>query len=186
LMQTLGAFSEKPPCAILIAQHMPEGFTLGFAERLDRLTPFDVKEAEGGEALLPGSVLLAPGGRHLELESVRGRVVTRVVPDGAGDKYTPSVDRLFESAAKHIGSDLLGVILTGMGDDGCRGSLAVKECGGNVIVESEETAVIFGMPQQAIRAGAVDAVFPLNEIPGAIQTGVLQAESSKGRGRGAT
>jgi two-component system chemotaxis response regulator CheB len=151
---------------------MPGGFTKGFAERLDRLTPFEVKEAEGGEDMRPGHVLIAPGGNHLELENRRGQIVTRVVPCQAGDKYTPSVDRLFSSAAKHFGRDLLAVILTGMGDDGRRGAGEVKESGGTVIAESEETAVIFGMPQQAIRAGHVDKVLPLNGVPAAIQSGV--------------
>jgi two-component system chemotaxis response regulator CheB len=174
LMQTLAAFTEPPSCAFLIAQHMPAGFTEGFAERLDRLTPFHVKEAEGGEYPLPGTVLLAPGGFHLELESDSGKILTRIVSNEVGEKYTPSVDRLFKSAAKHYGQDLLAVVLTGMGDDGRMGSLAVKEAGGRVIAESEETAVIFGMPQQAIRAGAVDEVLPLHEVPKAIQSGVAR------------
>jgi len=180
LMQTFGAFSEAPSCAFLVAQHMPQGFTGGFAERLDRLTPFSVKEAAGGEEPARGCVLIAPGGSHLELESLRGRIVTRIVAQGEGDKYTPSVNRLFESAAKHFGSDLLSVVLTGMGDDGRRGVRAVKECGGMVIAESEETAVIFEMPLQAIRTGVVDLVLPLSEIPTAILSGLA---SGSGRDR---
>lgn len=186
LMQTFGAFTEAPPCAFLVAQHMPEGFTRGFAERLDRLTPFKVKEAEGGEEPVRGSVLIAPGGHHLELDTVRGRILSRVIKQGPGDKYTPSVDRLFTSAAKHFGSDLLAVVLTGMGDDGRKGVCAVKESGGTVIAESEETAVIYGMPQQAVRTGCVDCVLPLHEIPTAIQIGVVRGHdhdrSSRGSG----
>lgn len=184
LMQTFAAFAEPPDCAFLVAQHMPEGFTHGFAERLDRMTQFDVKEAEGGELLLPGSVLVAPGGRHLELESVAGKIVSRISRKVDSDKYTPSVDRLFESAAKHFGSDLLAVVLTGMGDDGRRGAQAVKRAGGCVIAESEETAVIFGMPQQAIRSGSVDRVLPLSEIPPAIQSGLTRDESDAGLRKG--
>ena len=180
LMRVFSAFSEPPPCAVLVAQHMPRGFTRGFAERLDRLTPFTVREAEGGEVPVGGTVLIAPGGYHMELEARGRRVVTRVYPNDPADKYTPSVDRLFVSAAKHFGSDLLAVLLTGMGDDGRRGSLSVKEGGGNVIVESEETAVIFGMPQQAIRSGAVDLVLPLDKIPAAIQSGVDQGVDRSG------
>jgi len=179
LAQTLAAFTETPPCAFLVAQHMPRGFTRGFAERLDRLSLFSVKEAEGGEQPRAGSVLIAPGGSHLELENIDGSIRTRIVSHTGVEKYTPSVDRLFESAAKHYGSMLLAVVLTGMGDDGRRGALAVKECGGSVIAESEETAVIFGMPQQALRAGAVDRVLPLGEIPAAIQSG-LQRSSARG------
>jgi len=104
--------------------------------------------------------------------------VTRVSPSGSEDKYIPSIDRLFASAAKHFGRDLLAVLLTGMGDDGRAGALDVRECGGTVIAESRKTAVIFGMPQQAIRAGAVDKVLPLGEIPAAIQSGVDRSEGS--------
>jgi two-component system chemotaxis response regulator CheB len=174
LMQTLAAFSEPPDCSFLIAQHMPAGFTKGFANRLDRLTPFFVREASGGEPMVAGSVWVAPGGHHLELENAEGRVVTRVSEAAQSDKYSPSVDRLFESAAKHFGRNLLAVVLTGMGDDGRNGSLEVKRNGGTVIAESEESAVIFGMPQQAIRAGAVDRVLPLGEIPTAIQSGLAR------------
>jgi two-component system chemotaxis response regulator CheB len=150
---------------------MPQGFTRGFAERLDRMTAFRAREAGDGDLPEPGTVLIAPGGSHLEFEAREGRPVTRLVRRLAGDKYAPSVDRMFVSAAKHFGHDLLAVVLTGMGDDGRAGVLAVKRSGGNVIAESEETAVIFGMPQQAIRAGAVDAVLPLPEIAPVIQSG---------------
>jgi two-component system, chemotaxis family, protein-glutamate methylesterase/glutaminase len=171
LMQIFGAFPSAPRCAFLVAQHMPKGFTQGFAERLDRLTALAAREARGGEEPEPGTILLAPGGRHLEIESVGGRPVTRLANVGA-DRYTPSVDRLFETAAKAFGSELVGVILTGMGDDGRLGAQAIRASGGRVIAESEETAVIFGMPQQAIRAGAVDWVLPLDEIARALQRGL--------------
>jgi two-component system chemotaxis response regulator CheB len=192
LMQIFGAFSEAPECAFLVAQHMPKGFTKGFAERLDRLTVMRAREAGGGEAPAPGEVLVAPGGRHLEVECVAGRPTTRVNRNVAGDRYTPSVDRLFESAAKAYGSELVGIILTGMGDDGRTGAQAVRASGGVVIAESEETAVIFGMPRQAIRAGAVDRVLPLDAIARAIQYGPEApvgagttggASSALGRGR---
>ncbi len=185
LMQTLAAFSDPPDCSFLIAQHMPAGFTKGFAERLDRLTPLFVREAAGGEPLVAGSVWVAPGGHHLELESRGGRVVTRVVASEPGDKYSPSVDRLFESAAKHFGPDLLAVVLTGMGDDGRRGVMAVKQGGGMVIAESEESAVIFGMPQQAIRSGCVDRVLALGDIPTAIQSGLARDFAEPAQGKGA-
>ena len=182
LMQILAAFSEPPNCSFLIAQPMPTGFTKGFAERLDRLTPFFVREAAGGEPLLGGSVWVAPGGHHLELEFRDGRVVTRITPAGEGDKYSPSVDRLFESAAKHFGSDLLAVVLTGMGDDGRCGTEAVKRGGGMVIAESEDSAVIFGMPQQAIRTGCVDQVLSLGTIPAAIQSGLARDSDEPANG----
>jgi two-component system chemotaxis response regulator CheB len=179
LMQIFAGFAEAPPSSFLVAQHMPEGFTRGFAERLDRFTALSAREARGGEAPLPGSILVAPGGCHLELESVDGRVVTRVTRAGSACKYTPSVDRLFESAAKHVGDALLAVVLTGMGDDGRRGVVAVKACGGRVIAESERTAVIFGMPRQAIRTGAVDRVLPLDAIGDAIRSGISHPQPAQ-------
>ncbi|MDX1579413.1 MAG: CheB methylesterase domain-containing protein, partial [Gemmatimonadota bacterium] len=175
LMQLFGAFGKPPPCAFVVSQHMPEGFTRGFAERLDRMTAFRAREAADGDAPRPGVVLVAPGGSHLEFEARGGQPVVRLLRRAAGDKYAPSVDRMFASAAKHFGHDLLAVVLTGMGDDGRAGVLAVKRSGGNVIAESEETAVIFGMPQQAIRAGAVDAVMPLPEIAPVIQSGFAES-----------
>jgi len=185
LMQVFGAFPKPPQCSFVVAQHMPEGFTRGFAERLDRLTPLRAVEAKGGERPQPGMILVAPGGSHLELENVGTDVVTRVVKQRDRDKYTPSVDRLFQSAAKCFGSDVLAVVLTGMGDDGRRGVAAVSEAGGKVIAESEETAVIFGMPHQAIRTGVVDQVLPLTEIATAIESGIgskkARMASRKGR-----
>ena len=171
LMQIFSAYSQAPNCAFLVAQHMPAGFTSGFAERMNRLTPMQAAEAQGGEPLVPGTILVAPGGKHLEVETAGGQTVTRIVANRSEDKYTPSVDRLFETAAKEVGRRLLAVVLTGMGDDGRAGVTAVRQCGGTVIAESEETAVVFGMPQQAIRTGVVDQVLPLGEIAAAIGTG---------------
>jgi two-component system chemotaxis response regulator CheB len=185
LMQIFGAFTSAPPCAFLIAQHMPKGFTRGFAERLDRLTALSASEAQGGELPMPGRILLAPGGRHLEVESMAGRPVTRLTANGGADRYTPSVDRLFESAAKAYGSELVGIVLTGMGDDGRRGAQAIRASGGRVIAESEETAVIFGMPQQVIRCGAADLVLPIDEIARAIQCGI-SAATKDATGSGST
>jgi two-component system chemotaxis response regulator CheB len=171
LMQIFSAFPEAPQCSFVVAQHMPAGFTRGFAERIDRLTRLRAIESEGGEILSPGTVLIAPGGKHLEFESTGGDVVAKLIAAEDRDKYTPSVNRLFESAAKHLGADLLAVVLTGMGDDGRSGVRSVNLAGGSVIAESESTAVIFGMPQQAIRTGLVDQILPLGEIAAAIQIG---------------
>lgn len=177
LMQLFGSFSEAPPFAFLVAQHMPEGFTRGFAERLDRLTQLRALEARGGEFPTRGTILVAPGGRHLELEALGSEVVTRVVSPLPSDKYTPSVDRLFQSAAKCYGGNVRAVVLTGMGDDGRKGVESVKSAGGSVIAESEETAVIFGMPQQAIRTGAVDQILPLGEIAIGIKMGIADSRT---------
>jgi two-component system chemotaxis response regulator CheB len=171
LMQLFAGFREAPPCAFVVSQHMPEGFTRGFAARLAATTVFAAREAEGLAVPEPGTILVAPGGAHLEFEARAAGVLARVTPREAGERYAPSVDRMFASAAKHFGADLLAIVLTGMGDDGAKGAVAVKRAGGNVIVESAETAVIFGMPQQAIRAGAVDAVVPLHGMAQLIQSG---------------
>lgn len=181
LTSLLSSFATAPSCAFLVAQHMPRGFTRSFAERLDRLTALCVREARGGEEVLPGSVLIAAGSTHLEVENRGGRVVTRVAPAASNDRYVPSADRLFESAAKHFGSKLLAVVLTGMGDDGSRGVSAVKACGGEVIAESQQSAIIYGMPRQAIRTGEVDLVLPLEEISGAIRSGLSRAGAFQGR-----
>ena len=171
LTQIFGAFSEAPPCAFLVAQHMPAGFTRGFSERLDRLTPLRVREAEGGEELEAGSVLIAPGGCHLELETRGSRVIARLDHDADSARNVPSVDRLFGSAAKELGENLLAIVLTGMGDDGRKGACQVKAAGGRVIAESEETALIYGMPRQVVAAGAADEILRLPDIPAAIQRG---------------
>src|SRR5690606_7575012 len=172
LMQILGAFVKAPPTAVLVSQHMPAGFTRGFAERIPRLTAFDAREARDRDEPRPGLVLVAPGGQHLELERSGGSVRVRIVDAHPDDRYAPSVDRLFTCAAKLYGSDLMALVLTGMGDDGRRGVLAVEQAGGTVVAESEESAVVFGMPQQAIRSGAVDAVLPLQAIPAVIESGL--------------
>ena len=128
-----------------------------------------------------GEILVAPGGAHLEFAAEAGSVVARIAPHLASERYTPGIDRMFRSAAKHFGPDLLALVLTGMGDDGAAGAAEVKRAGGNVIVESAETAVIFGMPQQAIRAGAVDAVLPLHEIAGVIESGLAGSAARQAR-----
>ena len=184
LMQTFGAYTDVPPCAFFVAQHMPADFTRGFAERLDRLTPFAVREAESGESPQIGTVLIAPGGRHMEFETRGTLAVTTLGADSGSGKYTPSVDRLFGSAAKHYGETLLAVVLTGMGDDGREGACQVKAAGGRVIAESEETAVIYGMPKQVVDAGVADQILPLHEIPVAVQRGVAEIRARKSRDRG--
>ncbi len=195
LMHVLGSFAEAPAFGFVVAQHMPPGFTGSFAERLDRLTPMRAVEARGGEEPAPGTILLAPGGHHLSLEAQGRRVVAQVRPGAPADRYAPSVDRLFESASKHFGESLLCVVLTGMGDDGKQGVAVAKAAGASVIAESEETAVIFGMPQQAIRTGVVDLVLPLGDIAAVIQQGIPRSGSvvrgtrpdaggEKGLGRG--
>ena len=182
LMQLFGAFQLAPQVPFVVAQHMPGAFTAGFAERLDRLTCFEVREARHGEVLSAGQIRIAPGGKHVEFERVGEQVRTRLSPGTRSDKYAPSVDRLFHSAAEHFGPAVLGVVLTGMGGDGASGARAIRSGGGAVVAESEESAVIFGMPQQAIEAGAVDQVLPLWEIAPAIQAGAGKTDESGSEG----
>lgn len=163
----LEMFSKLPvdsPAALLVAQHMPERFTGAFAQRLDRLSSFTVREAGEHQLITAGLALICPGGRCLEVRRAGDRYVAHVVWPEQQDRYAPSADRLFISAARVASSDVIGVVLTGMGDDGASGAEAIKEAGGRVLVESEETAVVFGMPRAAAQRGAVDHVLPLSSL----------------------
>jgi two-component system chemotaxis response regulator CheB len=153
------------PIGIVVTQHMPAKFTKAFAERLDRTTPWNVREAESGDAVVAGSVLVAPGSGSLSLRRDGGSLRVDVIAQQPDDRYVPSVDRMLESAAAAMGTELCGIVLTGMGGDGGRGIKAVKAAGGRTVAEAPETAVIFGMPQEAIATGAVDEVAPLTNIP---------------------
>ena len=163
-------FDHEYPFAIVIAQHMPPGFTWAFAERLDRTSKFSVREAVDGDRLEPGLALLAPGGCNLLIESSGPAAFVRVVSPGADDRYLPSADLLFSSAAQVYGSRMLAVVLTGMGNDGSKGVVEVKKRGGQVLAESQDTAVVFGMPREAIATGVVDRVVSLTGMPQAILT----------------
>jgi two-component system chemotaxis response regulator CheB len=168
LQQVLSTLEPTLPLAIAITQHMPAKFTQAFAARLGRSCGFSVKEAESGDVLGRGQVLVAPGGASLELVCQDDAVRAHIEPAGPQDRFVPSVDRLFTSAASVCGADLLAIVLTGMGGDGGQGVRAVKGAGGRVIAEAAETAIIFGMPQEAIATGSVDEVLPLSRIPQAI------------------
>jgi len=176
LQQVLSAFAAGLPAAVVIAQHMPEGFTKMFAERLDRIVGLRVREAEGAEELVPGLVLLAPGGRNMTVQAgMGGRVFAQIEAPSATDRYVPSVDKLLTSAAAAYGSQLVSAVLTGMGDDGARGTSAVRAAGGLTVAEAEESCVVFGMPREAIRTGAVQRVLPLPEIGAFIDSEVGSA-----------
>jgi two-component system chemotaxis response regulator CheB len=149
---------------IVIAQHMPPGFTRSFAERLNKLSPLVVREAVAGDLVEPGTALIAPGGYHLVIKRDRSGLVTELLSRSPADLYAPSADRMMASVAKACGPAVLGVVLTGMGRDGVEGVLAIKSEGGQCLAESEESAVIFGMPQEAIRTGVVDKVLPLGKM----------------------
>jgi two-component system, chemotaxis family, protein-glutamate methylesterase/glutaminase len=164
LQSIFSAFDRPFPFAIVVSQHMPPGFTRAFAERLNRSTGFTVKEAADGDPVLPGHILIAPGGKNLVFEIHRGQVTARIVPPTAADRYIPSVDVMFESCASFYRNRMVAVILTGMGNDGSKGLLSVKEQGGFIISESEESAVVYGMPREAAATGLVDRVVPLDRV----------------------
>jgi two-component system chemotaxis response regulator CheB len=147
---------------------MPERFTKTFADRLERLGGLRVVELEDKEPLRAGRALVCPGGRCVELVRQGSQVWTRVVTPEPDDRYVPSVDRLFKSAASTVGPRAVGVVLTGMGDDGTRGAEAIKRVGGTVIAEAEESAAIWGMPGSVLRAGHVDRSLPIGGIADAL------------------
>lgn len=153
---------------IVISQHMPAGFTRSFAERLNKLSPLMVSEASAGDRLRPGVALIAPGGFHLVVKKDRGGLIAELVPRIPSDMYVPSADRMMVSVAETSGPAVLGVVLTGMGRDGAEGVVAIKRRKGQCLAESEETSIVFGMPQEAIKTGAVDKVLPLGKMAGEI------------------
>lgn len=149
------------PAAVIVVQHMPVRFTRTFAERLDRLGGLRVTEAVDGDRLRAGRAVVCPGGRCLDVGTVRDGLAVRVVPPDPKDRYVPSADRTLASAARAAGDRVLGVVLTGMGEDGARGVTAVKQARGRVYVQSPESALIDGMPRSAVRTGSADHVLPL-------------------------
>lgn len=163
------------PAAVAISQHMPPNFTRFFAERLAKLSKVKVKEAEEGDLLLPGHALVAPGGFHLVFGRASGGVRVALRQSKAEDKYVPSVDAMMKSAALNFGTRTLGVILTGMGNDGREGMTLIKRMGGQTLAESKETAVIYGMPKEAVEAGAVDREVPLGSMAEEIVRAVIKS-----------
>jgi two-component system, chemotaxis family, protein-glutamate methylesterase/glutaminase len=154
--------------AILITQHMPPGFTTSYAKRLDSLCQLRVKEAVDGERLLPGCAYLAPGGLHLSVDRSGANYVARVRDGEAVNRHKPSVEVLFESAARVVGRNALGVMLTGMGADGAQAMRAMRDAGSYNICQDEASCVVFGMPREAIVRGAADEVLPLTRIAAAL------------------
>ena len=156
------------PAGIAISQHMPKGFTASFAERLNGISKIHVKEAKDGDELEKGKVLICPGGYHIFFNRKGRKIVAMLRQPNNTDKYIPSVDIMMSSLAEIYGPKAMGVILTGMGSDGKAGMLEIKQRGGYTIVESEETAVVFGMPSEVIKAGAAGRVLPISDIPAEI------------------
>jgi two-component system chemotaxis response regulator CheB len=157
-----------PPAApgIVIVQHMPVGFTTSFAERLNNLSLMQVKEAESGDRVRPGLVLVAPGGkRHIEVRRSGGEYRVRLREGEKVSGHVPSVDVLFHSVARHVGRNAAAVILTGMGSDGADGLLAIRQAGGRTFSQDERTSVVYGMPRAAWQNGGAEKQVPLDRIP---------------------
>jgi len=165
--EALRIFLEALPLdspGIVIVQHMPEHFTAAFARRLDGICRITVKEAENGDSVVRGRALIAPGNHHLILKRSGARYYVEIKDGPLVSRHRPSVDVLFRSAARYAGKNSVGVIMTGMGDDGARGMAEMKEAGAFNIAQDEKSSVVFGMPQEAIRRGCVDRVLPLESI----------------------
>jgi two-component system chemotaxis response regulator CheB len=150
---------------IVIVQHMPENFTRSFANRLNDICTISVKEAENGDSVLRGRALIAPGNKHMLLKRSGARYFVEVLDGPLVNRHRPSVDVLFRSTAKYAGQNAVGIIMTGMGDDGARGLLEMKEAGAKTIAQDEKSCVVFGMPKEAINMGAASLVLPLEKMP---------------------
>jgi len=165
--EALREFLEDLPLdspAVVIVQHMPEKFTASFAQRLDSLCRVSVKEAADGDTLMRGHALIAPGNRHMLVKRSGARYYVEIKDGPLVSRHRPSVDVLFRSAARYAGKNAVGVIMTGMGDDGARGMLEMKEAGAITVAQDEATSVVFGMPNEAIKRGGVDHILPLPRI----------------------
>jgi len=160
--------AETPP--ILIVQHMPEKFTAAFARRLNGLCAMEIKEAEDGDLVQFGRVLIAPGNQHMLLRRSGSRYTVEIMDGPHVSRHRPSVDVLFRSAAQMAGKNAMGVILTGMGDDGARGLLEMRQAGSFTVAQDEESSVVFGMPKEAIQRGAAVKILPLGRVANEITT----------------
>jgi two-component system chemotaxis response regulator CheB len=154
---------------IAIVQHMPEKFTAMYAQRMDGICAMNIREAKDGDRLERGVVLIAPGGRHMQLQRRGGHYYAVIIDGPPVNRHKPSVDVLFRSVAEVSSGDVLAIMLTGMGDDGARGMKQLHDGGARTIAQDEASCVVFGMPKEAIKLGAVDQVMPLERVSGAIQ-----------------
>jgi two-component system chemotaxis response regulator CheB len=164
---------------IVVVQHMPEKFTHAFAERLNTICDVEVKEAENNDRVMPGRVLIAPGGMHMVLKRSGAQYCVEVIDGPLVSRHKPSVDVLFRSVAKSAGKNALGIIMTGMGDDGANGLLEMRQSGAETIAQDEASCVVFGMPKEAIKRGAAEKVVSLDEIPGLIVAKSSHLESKR-------
>jgi two-component system chemotaxis response regulator CheB len=163
LEEVLTALPRVTP-GIVIVQHMPEKFTAAFAERLNKLCQLEVKEARHGDRVLPGRALIAPGGKHMLLRRDGANYHVDVIDGPLVNRHRPSVDVLFRSVAKQAGANALGIIMTGMGDDGAAGLLEMRKAGARTVAQDEESCVVYGMPKEAVKRGGVEKSVPLQAI----------------------
>ena len=163
LEEVLTALPRVTP-GIVIVQHMPEKFTAAFAERLNKLCQIEVREARHGDRVLPGRALIAPGGRHMLLRRDGAQYYADVIDGPLVNRHRPSVDVLFRSVARQAGANALGIIMTGMGDDGAAGLLEMRKAGARTVAQDEDSCVVYGMPKEAVKRGAVEKSVPLASI----------------------
>lgn len=169
--QAIGVFLEALPAdapGLVIVQHMSENFTASFARNLDSFCRLRVKEAADNDVVRPGLALIAPGGKHTLLKRVGSQYVIEVRDGPLVSRHRPSVDVLFRSAARFAGRNAIGVILTGMGDDGAQGMKELHDAGARTFAQDEATSVVFGMPKEAIKLGGIDDILPLEQLPAAV------------------
>jgi two-component system, chemotaxis family, protein-glutamate methylesterase/glutaminase len=167
LEQVLSALPKTCP-GMVIVQHMPPQFTAAFAQRLNGICQIEVREARSGDRLVPGCALIAPGGKHMMMQRNGAQYTVSVIEGPPVSRHCPSVDVLFRSAAKVAGRNALGIIMTGMGDDGARGLKEMRDAGSATIAQDEKSCVVFGMPKEAIRLGGAERVLALEELASAI------------------
>ena len=163
LEEVLTALPRVTP-GIVIVQHMPEKFTAAFAERLNKLCQLEVREARHGDRVLQGRALIAPGGRHMLLRRDGANYYVDVIDGPLVNRHRPSVDVLFRSVARQAGANALGVIMTGMGDDGAAGLFEMRKAGARTVAQDEESCVVYGMPKEAVKRGGVEKTVPLHAI----------------------
>jgi len=182
LREILTALPTQTP-GIVMTQHMPEGFTASFAQRLDSLCEIEVREARDGDWVSPGLALLAPGNKHMRLSRDGARYLVRICDGPRVCWHRPSVEVLFESTAQYAGANAMGIILTGMGDDGASGLVSMRKAGAVTVAQDEASCVVFGMPKEAIARGGAMIVSPLSEVSRHIvefATGTLSAVRAAG------
>lgn len=176
LREVLEALPAETP-GIVIVQHMPEKFTNAFARRLNSICAVEVKEAEDGDVVRQGLVLIAPGNRHMALHRAGSRYTVNIIDGPHVSRHRPSVDVLFRLASQSAGRNAMGVILTGMGDDGARGLLEMRQMGSHTVAQDEESCIVFGMPKEAIQRGGAVKVLPLGKVANEINTYARMAGS---------